>query len=171
MSDFNFNEYRIIIMRKDRKVYFETDRLNIAAFIPDDIDLIMEYRNDPEWMIYQGFKCLSRKEYCDELLKEPDFSRGAQLAVLCKGILIGDLFLKIEKESAEIGYTLNKRYTGKGYCTEAVLGLCSFLKDQKVRLVRAEADEANTASIKALTRTGFLLQGNIDHYRLYEKAL
>ena len=156
-------------MLEDRIIYFKTERLCVSSFVTDDIEGFMEYRNDSEWMKYQGFKCLSREEYCKELLKEQDFGLGAQLAILCDDALIGDLYLKLENNTAEIGYTLNKRYTGKGYCAEAVLGLCNFLKNQKVRLVNAEVDEANTTSIRVLARIGFSFKGNTDGYLLYEK--
>lgn len=156
---------------EDRKIYFETDRLRISDFVSDDIDSFMEYRNDSDWMKYQGYKCLSREKYCDELLKAPDFDAGAQLAILCKDVLIGDLFLRITEETAEIGYTLNRKYTGKGYCTEAVAGLCCFLQKNKVLTVKAEVDRENTASINVLHALGFLLQGDDDGYLLYQKSI
>ena len=131
----------------------------------------MEYRNDADWMKYQGFKCLSREEYCGELLKKPDFCKGAQLAILCNDALIGDLFLKITEETAEIGYTLNRKYTGKGYCNEAVSGLCSFLRIQKVQKARAEVDEANVASIRVLRHSGFSLQSHAGRNLLFEKPI
>lgn len=157
----------------DRKIFFKTARLSVSTFTPQDIDGFMSYRNDADWMKYQGFKCLSREEYCSVLLTEPDFSAGVQLAVLLsdRDTLIGDLYVKIDQGIAEIGYALNKQHTGKGYCTEAVSGLCGYLKGLKVSRVKAEVDRNNTASIRVLDRTGFIYQGEDDGYLIYRKAV
>lgn len=160
-------------MEYTRKIYFRTSRLSVSAFVPADISEFMRYRNDADWMKYQGFKCLSCEEYCRVLLSEPDFSNGVQLAVLLSdiGTLIGDLYVKIEHGAAEIGYTLSKENTGKGYCTEAVSGLCDYLKDMKVSMIKAEVDRNNTASIRVLDHTGFVFQGAEDGDLTYMKAV
>ena len=45
---------------------FETKRLIIRAFQEQDMDQFMEYRNNLEWMQYQGFKDKSKDEYIEE---------------------------------------------------------------------------------------------------------
>ena len=102
-------------MSGKRKIIFHTKRLSITAFLDKDIVLFMEYHNDADWMKYQGFKGLSRDKYCNVLLKEADFQEGAQLAVLLNDVLIGELFVKIEDNAAEIGYSLKRDYSGNGY--------------------------------------------------------
>lgn len=85
--------------------------------------------------------------------------------------MIGDLFVKIDQGIVEIGYALDRQNTGRGYCTEAVSGLCDYLKDRKVSMVRAEVDRNNTASIRVLDRTGFVYQGADDGYLIYMNTL
>lgn len=43
-------------------MYFDTVRCNIRPFNAEDIDVFMSYRNDMDWMKYQGFKGLSKQE-------------------------------------------------------------------------------------------------------------
>lgn len=138
-------------MRGDRTTWFRTERLVVSSLGEADIDAFMEYRK--------------------VLLREPDFRLGVQLAVFLQGLLIGDLYVKTVDGTAEIGYSLHRRYTGKGYCQEAVAGLCFFLRSSRVSLVRAKLDEANTASIKVLERSGFARKGIQDDCLLYEKQL
>ncbi len=62
----------------------ETVRCIIRPFNAEDIDAFMSYRNDMDWMKYQGFKGLSKQEYMQALLNEHSLSNGIQLAIICK---------------------------------------------------------------------------------------
>jgi ribosomal-protein-alanine N-acetyltransferase len=44
----------------------------------------MVYRNDAEWMKYQGFKRLTKEDYEAELLRVLTLVRGIQLAIVNK---------------------------------------------------------------------------------------
>ncbi len=46
----------------------DTVRCNIRPFLVEDIDAFMAYRNDMDWMKYQGFKGLTKQEYTKALL-------------------------------------------------------------------------------------------------------
>ena len=88
-----------------------------------------------------------------------------QLAVLEKsgGALIGDLgmhFTGRENRQAEIAYTIAPACQGKGYATEAVLGMMGLLfgKLRKHRLV-ATADPRNKSSIALMERVGMRREG------------
>ncbi len=87
-----------------------------------------------------------------------------QLAVLEKGGgLIGDLgmhFTGKENRQAEIAYTIAPAYQGKGYATEAVLGMMGFMfgKLRKHRLI-ATADPRNKSSLKVMERVGMRREG------------
>ncbi len=85
-----------------------TERCLIRRFEAPDIDDFMVYRNDMDWMKYQGFKGLTKQEYEDALLGSHTFQDGVQLAVIHKksGKLIGDVYLKQEGDSFWIGYSV-----------------------------------------------------------------
>ncbi len=78
------------------------------------------------------------------------------------GLAIGGVGCKGALDEAgrvEIGYGLAESARGRGYATEAVLGLIDWLRDQGVREVLAECDPGNAASIAVLRRCGFAPPG------------
>ena len=73
--------------------------------------------------------------------------------------VIGDLgihFLDEENKQAEIGFTLDKNFQGKGYATEAVKEIINYLfnKLNKHRII-GSVDPHNSNSIRLLERLGF----------------
>jgi len=105
-----------------KMILFETRRTYIREFQAQDIDLFMEYRNNQEWMIYQGFKDKSKEEYESALLVDTDINKGNQFAIINKelGELIGDIYLKKEHNTFWIGYTINPRYKRQGIAYEVI---------------------------------------------------
>ena len=82
------------------KFKIQTRRTTIRDFKLNDIDTFMEYRNDLEWMRYQGFKGMTRESYERELLGNHSLDAGKQYAITdtVTGQLIGDVYLKREQE-------------------------------------------------------------------------
>lgn len=151
-----------------RQIVFATERLEVGSFVPEDLDSFMAYHNDAYWMRFQGFKCRSREEYGVVLLREVDIRKGAQLAILLDGQLIGDLYVQVQGRSAEVGYSLHPDYTGRGYGREALEGLCGFLQERGVREVLAEVHRDNIPSMRLLEAGGFFpcgQEGEIQRYR------
>jgi len=140
---------------------FETSRCLIRPFQEADLNDFVAYRNDDSWMRFQGFKGLSRDAYRDALLSPPDPCLGCQLAIAClaSGKLLGDLYLKQQRDTAWIGYTLHPAYTGQGYATEAVQGLLAYLRRAGNPRVFAGVIPENAASIRLLERLGFRCEG------------
>lgn len=104
---------------------FETERCRIRPFEESDIEAFMSYRNNLDWMQFQGFKGKKYLEYKAALLKQPNFREGVQLAVVSgqTGELFGDLYLKLEKNTAWIGYTIAPQFARQGYAFEVVTQL------------------------------------------------
>lgn len=75
-----------------------SSRCVIRPFRADEVQPFMAYRNDAEWMKYQGFKGLTKEVYEKALLGTSSLSEGIQLAVVSKATntLIGDIYLKQE---------------------------------------------------------------------------
>lgn len=80
------------------------------------------------------------------------------------GTVIGNMSFKgLDEEGVlEIGYGMNDGYDGKGYMTEAVSAVVQWAAVQEgVKLIEAEAEENNTASIRVLQKAGFVPNGKM----------
>jgi len=136
---------------------FETERCRIRPFEENDIEAFMSYRNNLDWMQYQGFKGKKYLEYKAALLKQPNFLEGVQLAVVRQqtGELIGDIYLRLEKNTCWIGYTIAPQFARQGLAFEVVLQLLQQLQQAGLTLVKAEVEAQNLASIQLLKKLGF----------------
>ncbi len=137
---------------------FETQRCRIRPFEEKDIEAFMSYHNNMDWMQFQGFKGKKYLDYKAALLKQPNFNNGVQLAVVLRqtGELLGDLYLKLEKNTAWIGYTIAPQFARKGFAFEVVSQLLLELKQAGLTLVKAGVEEQNLASIQLLRKLEFV---------------
>lgn len=141
-----------------RSSIFMSERCYARLFDDGDIDDFMIYRNNQDWMAYQGFKCMTRQEYEKALLKKPSLDEGVQLAVIRKSDtkLIGDLYIKRDKKDYWIGYTVNPAYKRNGYASEIVTAMLGWLIGQDAARIMAEVDADNIPSIRFLVKNGFV---------------
>lgn len=137
----------------------DTVRCNIRPFIVEDIDAFMAYRNDMDWMKYQGFKGLTKQEYTKALLNNHSLTDGIQLAIICKqtNTLIGDVYLKQEGDTCWVGYTITPLKARYGYVYEAVSAVICFLETHGITCVKASVTIDNDASISLLKKLKFTL--------------
>ena len=152
---------------------FETERCRIRPFEESDLEAFMSYRNNLDWMQFQGFKGKKYLEYKAALLKQPNFREGVQLAVVSgqTGELFGDLYLKLEKNIAWIGYTIAPQFARQGYAFEVVTQLLLQLKQAGLALVKAGVEAQNLASIQLLKKLDFTLIGNENNEQIYQREL
>lgn len=138
-----------------------TKRCRIRCFEERDLDGLMRYRNDAQWMRYQDFKCRTRREYAEVLLREPALESGVQLAVVdaVSDALIGDLYIRQAAGAIWLGYTVDPRYAGRGYALEAATALIGWIARQGYSAVRAGVLPENIASIRLLNKLGFTHAG------------
>ena len=110
----------------------QTARCSIRAFQREELDAFMEYRNNLEWMRYQGFKGLTKERYEQELFLNQSLDNGRQYAIINRttGQLIGDVYLKREQTICWIGYTIHPRFEQQGYAQEAVRALICWASEQ-----------------------------------------
>ncbi len=146
-----------------------TSRLLLRPLRVDDAPVLAAYRSDPEVARYQPWVTPYTVTDATELIGDmvqPDptspgwFQYGIELRG--SGTLIGDLGVNLGENlmQAEIGFTLDPAYQGKGYGTEAVRGILDHLFTvQGLHKVSAEADARNTASTRLLERAGFQPEG------------
>ncbi|GGC79498.1 GNAT family N-acetyltransferase [Enterococcus wangshanyuanii] len=134
-----------------------TKRCMIRRFKESDIDSFMEYRNDMDWMRHQGLKGLTKQKYADILLGEKSLKSGVQLAIVSKknGDLIGDIYLKQEKDSCWIGYSVRQSEARQGYAYESVNATINYLKENGIKSIEAEVENSNYSSIKFLNKLKF----------------
>lgn len=135
----------------------QTERCIIRQFNEYDIDDFMAYRNDLEWMRYQGFKGLTKQEYKDALLGSHSLQDGVQLAIVCKKSdeLIGDVYLKQEVCTFWIGYTICPSEARQGYAYEVLSSVIDALKAKGAACIKAGVESENTPSIALLKKLKF----------------
>jgi len=154
-------------------ITFETERCRIRPFEESDIEAFMSYRNNPDWMQFQGFKGKKYLEYKAALLRQPDFRDDVQLAVVCRttGELIGDLYLRLEKNACWIGYTIAPQFARQGLAFEVVTQLLLQLQLSGLTLAKAGVEETNFASIQLLKKLGFEQIGVEDGELIFQREL
>ena len=152
---------------------FETERCRVRPFEENDIEAFLSYRNNLDWMQYQGFKGKKYLEYKAALLQKPKFKEGVQLAVVDKqtGELIGDLYLKLERNTGWIGYTIAPQFARQGFAFEVVTQLLLELRQAGLTQVRAGVEEQNIASIQLLRKLGFEQAGIDDNELIFQREL
>lgn len=136
----------------------QTARCTIRTFRREELDAFMEYRNNLEWMRYQGFKRMSKERYEQELFLNQALENGKQYAIINRttGQLIGDVYLKREQIICWIGYTIHPHFKQQGYAQEAVRALICWASEQDYRCLKAGVHPENSASIKLLEKLGFV---------------
>ena len=130
-----------------------TERLKIIETSIDDIDLILKMDKQEVTQKYLGgIKDKSREERI-EFLK----NKKNSLTVLLDDIRIGFVGLKIDNNIAEISYIFDSDYVGNGYCSEVVKTLIDIAFNKlNLEKLYAYSKEENIASIKVLTKNGFV---------------
>lgn len=142
-----------------------TERLTIVETSVDDIDLILKMdKQDSTQKYLGGIKNKSREERLEFLSNKKN-----SLTVLLDNTRIGFIGLKITDDKAEISYIFDSDYTGNGYCSE-VIKLLIDISFNKLNLnkVYAYTKDANIASIKILTKNGFIKKDSSDEFIYYE---
>lgn len=146
---------------------FETPRLILRSFRPEDAAAFSAYRSDPEVARYQGWTAPYLLEQAQSFIAEMDrITPGApgqwyQIAIERKsgGELIGDMGYQIEvnfPQQAVIGYSLARAFQHQGYAGEAVDRLLQYLfKTLELHRVIAYIDVENPASFHLLEKLGF----------------
>ncbi len=160
-------------MKRGFTINITANKCCIRAFTAHDIEDFMIYRNDLEWMKYQGFKGLTKAEYEEILLKDIDINKGVQLAMFDRQTnkLVGDLFLLKEDNICWIGYTITPLKARQGYAFDAVLAMINELKKQGIKTIKAGVLEENIASVTLLKKLGFVFDCVEENEQIYKFEL
>jgi len=151
-----------------------TPRLLLRKLSKDDSPAMFDYRSDPEVVRYQNWDVRSIREI-DDFIEEqshidPDTpGTWFQLAIVLKdgNQLIGDCGIHFFPDNilqAEIGCSLSPKFQGRGFASEALESVFSFLFETLGKhRVTASADSRNKASIELMERIGMRREA---HFRL-----
>jgi RimJ/RimL family protein N-acetyltransferase len=155
------------------KVYIETKRCALEPFKEVYIDVFMEYRNNEQWMQYQGLKGLTKEEYIEIIVSNTSLEQGLQVALLNRYTkkLLGDVYLKQEDTVLWVGYTVHPLYSRQGYAYEALMGVILWAKEQAIITIKAGVLVDNIASIKLLEKVGFQYVGIEDEEWIYQLTI
>jgi RimJ/RimL family protein N-acetyltransferase len=144
-----------------------TERLRLRGFRPGDAETLAAYRSDPAVARFQSWEAPFSADDAERTVREmaagdPERPGWFQYAIELDGRHIGDVGVNLwdNRMQADIGFTVDPRYQGKGLGSEAVLGVLRRLFDeQRLERVSAECDARNTASAGLLHRVGFTREG------------
>ncbi|HEU5025612.1 MAG TPA: GNAT family N-acetyltransferase [Spirillospora sp.] len=143
-----------------------TDRLLLRRAVPGDLDATWAFRRLPETQEWVTAATATYEDYRERFL------RGERLADLLvvelDGRVIGDLTLLVQDAwaqeevadqakgvQAELGWTLDPAYGGKGYATEAVRALIDVAFGKLgLRRLHAECFYDNEPSWRLMERVG-----------------
>lgn len=149
----------------------ETERLILRPITLADTEDVFEYMSDELTTRYL-FPVHTEIEQTKRMIanyfvREPIGKYGIVLKDTNK--LIGTIEFRIDDwtEAGDLGFTLNSKYWGNGYMTEAGKQIIKLaFESLKLERVFAGHEERNEASGKVLLRLGMILEGKL---RKHEK--
>jgi len=156
------------------KLSFSTERLILRPISVLDVEAVFDYRSNAEINRYQGWipKVLNDVDSFIRNLVSPEFGvpeTWFQLVLIRKdnNELIGDFGIHFHAEDnsqVELGITLSSQHQQKGFATEVLQAVISFLfSDCEKQRITASIDPRNTASIRLFERLGFCMKTHIRH--------
>lgn len=144
-----------------------SDQVILRSFNSSDIDALSELLNNKKiWDQLRDYlpHPYSRKDAEQYINNKAGEKPILTFAVETNNKLVGNISLKpqddIHRHSAELGYWIGEPYWGNGYATQAIQNIVTY-GFQEINLARifATVMENNQGSMKALTKSGFQLEG------------
>ncbi len=147
-------------------MYFETERLGLRNFMMDDLDELVDYRNDSRSNQYQRGQSKERDRLEQLIIRRQNddlYSEGEKLLAieaLSNNQLIGDIYISIKEPTITLGYTISYKLHRQGLAFELLSHLIEDLHDKYPAYeVVGCIDQRNTPSINLLTKLGFENEG------------
>jgi len=147
---------------------FETPRLRVREFQPEDAAFILELVNEPDWLRFIGDRGIRDLDAAGRYIV--DGPRAMQVkhgfALWCVeprtgGAPLGmcGLIKRDTLEHVDIGFAFLARHRGLGYAREAAQGTLEQAGVLGLKTLAAITDPANVRSIHLLESLGFRFQG------------
>ena len=152
------------------KAIYDTERLYVRDFKPDDLDEFHKLAQNPDIYKYmpwgpnseedtRNFIQMSIEQGSKEsrrFFDVPIILKETHLIVGCIGMRVSSFLHK----KADMGYWIKKELWGQGFATEATLGILNFgFQKLKMNKIYATADPENPASIRVLEKIGMKKEG------------
>ncbi len=147
-------------------VIFETERLIVRGFRPDDAKRLYEYHLDPivkQWMPNECYGNIAEAKdaisFFSGHVQKRQLPYVLGVASKLNGELIGDIGINEvdgEPGEVEIGFVISESARGKGYATELVTAMTAYVfKSFPVEVLQGRVMHGNSASVRVLEKTGF----------------
>lgn len=150
--------------------FIATNRLILRTLNDDDAEEMYDYRNSEVCSRYQRgqvrklseISTLIKKHENDAITCGNRFMIG--IALKETGDLIGEISAKPDQSTISLGYTLSYKHHRKGYASEALSALLSFIHERYPNTdFICFTDPNNQASMGLLIKLGFEHLGYIPH--------
>jgi len=163
MDEWKYAEKVVVSME------IKTERCTVRRFEKENLDDFMKYRNDENWMQFQGFKGLTKQMYAKELLGEPSLLKGVQLAIINNATnrLIGDIYLKRDHDTFWVGYTISPFHAKQGYAYEVLSAIVAWVKQKGCVRINASVSPENLPSINLLKKLKFTFLSSDEGEHIY----
>lgn len=153
-----------------RRILLKTERLQVATWLPEDVDDLHLLHSDPVTMRWVRH---GRPETRDEVqallasyLNEQDDRGWTKWRVANRDdVLVGRAGFgpHDDDRGRELGYTLRRNMWGRGLATEVAAGLFDWHRTHSDAKLWAFAAIENAASCRVLERVGFSYVGVAEH--------
>ena len=167
-------------METENKIIFKAKRLYIRHItFNDEFDLFKIY-SDKDVMKFRGSAAFENlddvRKMIQKTIDQINLKCEFRFAIVENETnnLIGTFLYKvIDSTKCEVGYSLGKNYWKLGYGFEVLNSMLSYLKNLGYEYIIATTKKENIASIKLLTKTGFVLKQteNTNNLNLFENKL
>ncbi|WJM09230.1 GNAT family N-acetyltransferase [Paenibacillus sp. PK1-4R] len=139
----------------------ETNRLILRNFSEEHAQGLLDYLSNPRVNCFLDERTSTLEEASLKVKKRSEDDSYIAVCIKDSGDLIGELFLlKEEPDTYSIGWNFNAQYEGKGYASESVETLLSYLFLQKdARRLYAYVEDDNYRSQKLCERVGMRKEG------------
>ncbi|MFY4759104.1 GNAT family N-acetyltransferase [Aliarcobacter butzleri] len=143
-------------------MYIKTQRLLIHNFKTDDLNDVFNIYKDDEtckYLLHNAWNENNKNQEFKLKLSKANLEKdyAVNLACVLDNVVIGDINIwhTQMKDSVEIGYTFNPKYSNNGYATEALKAIVEYLFTQKsIHRIQANMDARNLSSAKLCERIG-----------------
>ena len=141
----------------------KTERLILRVFSLVDVEDVLLYASDPEWARFlpvpQPYTRADAEKFVASQVLQ-DRTTQPSWAIEHVGSVIGGINIGFDFDNrvGEMGYSIARRFWGKGLTTEAAGAVIeeSFSVYPDLNRIRASADERNVGSLRVMEKLGMV---------------
>jgi len=149
-------------MNVKKPISIKTKRLILRPIVLSDLEIIQSYSLDDEWNRFLDFHTKeSVKEFVEKAVNS-SWSDNARFMISLKNQIIGSvgLYINQKEKRAEIGYSLSKKFWGKGIIPEAVHEVFRYgFEEIELEKIFAQTDLRNLPSQSVMKKMNMVQEG------------